>query len=83
MPEWLAPVLFAVGWAGTVVGAFGFGREYQKHVVRRALSRQVEIEARLVGEDPKNLPATEERAVVHRPVIESSHSWSEGNNGDF
>lgn len=81
MPEWLAPLLLAV--PGSMALGFGLGVEWAKRRARREERRQGEIAALLVGEDPKNLPAPEDRAVVHRPVIESSHSWSEGNNGDF
>lgn len=88
MPEWLAPVLCAaVGLAAGVPLGMALLIWLAPSALTQRLSReerrQREIAARLVGEDPKNVPAAEERAVVHRPVIESSHSWSEGNNGDF
>lgn len=73
----LAPVLIAA-----VVAAYVVGYRRGSRPVREE-RRQREIAALLVGEDPKHLPADEERAVIHRPVIETSHSWSEGNNGDF
>ena len=73
----LAPVLIAA-----IIAAYVLGFRRGARPVREE-RRQREIAALLTGEDPKNLPADEERAVIHRPVIESSHSWSEGNNGEF
>lgn len=74
---WLAPCLIAAVVAAYVVGFRRGARPVREE------RRQQEIAALLVGEDPKNLPAAEERAVIHQPVIESSHSWSEGNNEEF
>lgn len=74
---WLAPLILAALVAAYVVGYRRGARPAREE------RRQRTIAALLVGEDPKNLPADEERAVIHRPVIETSHSWSEGNNGDL
>lgn len=63
---------FIIGFIiGVIVSALVAGAS------RLEESRQQEIEARLVGEDPATRPKPEERAILHWPVIETSHSWED------
>lgn len=76
--EWLAPLLSA---AVALVVGFIVGHWRGSRPARED-ARQREIAALLVGEDPNDVRAAAERAVVTDALIETTHRWDQDNNGD-